>query len=440
VQSTTTLADLEAIVTRADATGGLVPIIFQEICDGCDQYSISQSTLTQFLDWLTTDSNVLVETMHDAIGGTMQPLDTTAPTTTIACNGAACSTDWYAGPVQVSLAATDAQSGVANVYYTTDGNDPTNSPSELYSAPFAVSTSTTVKYRAYDVAGNTEAVNSKLVNADSLAPATIVTCNATTCSNGWYTGAVQVSLAATDTGGSGLAAIHYTTDGSTPTLGSKTYNGPFAVNATGTVKFRAWDGAGNVEVTQSQPVHIDAIPPTSGISCNNKVCSAAGWYRGSVKVALSGADAGSGVSAIHYTTNGSAPTAASPMYTAPLTLRASRYVKMLVIDNAGNKSAVRSTLVRVDATRPAIKITGPKNHAFVKGRVNVSAAATDAQSGIAKVMFYVDGKLVATDTRAAYGFVWNTARLSKKSHTLTAKAIDKAGNLSGVASIRVVVR
>jgi hypothetical protein len=233
--------------------------------------------------------------------------------------------------------------------------------------------------------------------------------------------------------------VRYTTDGSPPTLGSATYNGPFAVNATKTVKFRAWDVAGNIEVTQSQPVDIDSVAPTSGIACNNKVCSGAGWYRGSVKVALAGADGGSGVAAIHYTTDGSTPTEASPLYTAPLTLRASRNVKTLVIDNAGNKGAVRSTLVRVDATRPAIRITGPQNHASVKGSVHVSAAAADKQSGIAKVMFYVDGKLVATDTRAAFGFVWNTTRLSKKSHTLTAKAIDKAGNVSGIASIRVIV-
>jgi len=156
-------------------------------------------------------------------------------------------------------------------------------------------------------------------------------------------------------------------------------------------------------------------------------------------VALTGADAGSGVAEIHYTADGSTPTAASPLYRGPFTLRASRTVKMLVVDNAGNKSTVSSSLVRVDATRPAIRITAPKNHASVKGLVRVSAAAADTQSGIAKVMFYVDGRLVATDTRAAYGFVWNTARLSKKSHKLSARAIDKAGNLSAAASITVVV-
>src|SRR5207245_3598943 len=120
------------------------------------------------------------------------------------------------------------------------------------------------------------------------------------------------------------------------------YNGPFPVSATKAVKFRAWDVAGNAEVTQSQPVDIDAVAPTSGISCNNKACSAAGWYRGWVKVALAGADAGSGIAAIHYTTDGSTPTTASPLYTAPLTLRTSRTLKTLVIDNAANKRAVRS--------------------------------------------------------------------------------------------------
>ena len=148
-----------------------------------------------------------------------------------------------------------------------------------------------------------------------------------------------------------------------------------------------------------------------------------------MKVALTGADSGSGVSAIHYTTDGSTPTAASPVYTAPFTLSASRNVKMVVIDNAGNKSAVRTAGVHIDRTRPTIRFAAPKYHAVVKGRVNVSVAAADKQSGIAKVMFYVDGKLVATDTRAGYGFVWNTTRLAKKAHTVTAKAIDKAGNV-----------
>jgi len=367
-------------------------------------------------------------------------VDTAAPSTDIACNTTACSDGWYHEPVAVSFAAADTgSSGVEGVHYTTDESAPTEL-STKYATPFTLSSKTTLEFRAYDHAGNAEPTQTQVIKIDTFAPTAGITCNSAACASaGWYHGPVMVALNGADTGGSGIAAVRYTVNGSTPNLTSSTYTGPFPVSATTTVKFRAWDVAGNVEVTQSQAVDIDAAPPTSGISCNNKACSSAGWYRGSVKVALSGADGGSGVAAIHYTTDGSTPTAASPLYTAPLTLRASRNVKTLVIDNAGNSSAVRSTLVRVDATRPTIRITGPKNHASVTGRVHVSAAATDKQSGIAKVMFYVDGKLVATDTRAPFGFVWNTARLSKKSHTLTARAIDKAGNVSGIASIRVIV-
>ena len=48
--------------------------------------------------------------------------------------------------------------------------------------------------------------------------------------------------------------IRYTTDGSDPTVGSPTYSAPFTVSATRTVKYRAWDNAGNVEATKSQSI------------------------------------------------------------------------------------------------------------------------------------------------------------------------------------------
>jgi Chitobiase/beta-hexosaminidase C-terminal domain len=75
--------------------------------------------------------------------------DTTAPVSSIACNGSASSSTAYTAPVSVSLSATDAGSGVDVIRYTLNGSDPTAS-SPSYSGPFTVSATTTVKYRAWD--------------------------------------------------------------------------------------------------------------------------------------------------------------------------------------------------------------------------------------------------------------------------------------------------
>ena len=107
--------------------------------------------------------------------------------------------------------------------YTTNGNDPTPS-SNAYSAPFGVGSTTTVKERAYDNAGNAEAVKGQLISIDSAAPASSIACNGGACPTGWALAAVHVTLTAADSGASGVASIRYTTDGSDPTLASP---GPF---------------------------------------------------------------------------------------------------------------------------------------------------------------------------------------------------------------------
>jgi peptidoglycan/xylan/chitin deacetylase (PgdA/CDA1 family) len=355
VRSYTTVQELENDVMAAEATGGWVTFVFHYICDGCDSYSITQSNLQTFLDWLQSRSatGTTVKTVHDVIGGSVKPpptvADQTPATSSIACNGAPCSSS-YTAPVTVSLSSVDSGTGVAVIRYTTDGTDPT-ATSPIYSGPFSLNTTTTVKYQAWDNAGNVETTQTQLIQigatADQTPPSSSIACNGSSCSSSWYGPPVAISLAATDTG-SGVAAIRYTTDGTDPTASSPVYTNPFNVSATTTVKYRAWDGAGNVEPTNTQ-------------------------------------------------------------------------------------------LIQVDPTAPSVSITSPTNGATVTGTIRISASAADSQSGVASVSFYVDDKLVGTSTGSPWQVQWNTRKVTSGQHVVTAAATDRVGNRATSTAITVTV-
>jgi peptidoglycan/xylan/chitin deacetylase (PgdA/CDA1 family) len=78
VVSTITLAQLEELVTQAEASGGgWVPIVFHNVCEpACEELSISPAELNAFLTWLNGQQEsgaVAVKTMHEVIGGPVNP-------------------------------------------------------------------------------------------------------------------------------------------------------------------------------------------------------------------------------------------------------------------------------------------------------------------------------------------------------------------------------
>ena len=86
---------------------------------------------------------------------------------------------------------------------------------------------------------------------------------------------------------------------------------------------------------------------------------------------------------------------------------------------------------------PTVSITSPASVTTVSGTIAVTANATSA-NGVAKVEFYLDNSLQATDTTAPYTWNWNTTSVTDGSHTIIAKAYDSAGN-SATASATVTV-
>lgn len=86
---------------------------------------------------------------------------------------------------------------------------------------------------------------------------------------------------------------------------------------------------------------------------------------------------------------------------------------------------------------PSVSITNPANGATVSGAVPVSADATD-DLGVARVDFFAGLTLIASDTTAPYETSWDSTTVPDGTYTLTATAVDTAGQ-SADASVSVSV-
>jgi hypothetical protein len=160
--------------------------------------------------------------------------------------------------LQVTLSAFDnpGGSGVSAIWVTGNGSDPTPAAT-VYMGPFAVTSPLTLKYRAWDNVGNAGFVYTSVLLVDPIAPTETISCDGSPCTSSTAHGPVRVRLAATDSGGSGVAAIRYTTDGSAPNASSPRYSSAFSVSRTTTVRFRTVDYAGNSSPVRSIRVHVD---------------------------------------------------------------------------------------------------------------------------------------------------------------------------------------
>jgi hypothetical protein len=184
---------------------------------------------------------------------------------------------------------------------------------------------------------------------DTTAPSSSIACDAAACASGYYGAAVSVTLSATDTGGSGLKEIRYTTDGTTPTATTGTvYSGAFALGSTATVKYRAFDNAGNAEAVNSQQIQIDTTAPTIAITAptNNSTVTA------SVKITANAADAGSGLAKVTFYVDNTvlATVTAAPWTTNWNTKKSTKGQHALTAvaeDKAGNKTTSAAITVTV---------------------------------------------------------------------------------------------
>jgi N-acetylneuraminic acid mutarotase len=162
---------------------------------------------------------------------------------------------------------------------------------------------------------------------------------------GAYASAQNVTISDATPG----VTIHYTADGSVPTGSSTIYSTPISVATTTTIKAFA-SAAGHTDSSVASGTYTITLPSAA----TPTFTPAAGTYAAAQSVTL--ADATSGA-AIHYTTDGSTPTTASPVYAGPIAVNSSLTIKTMAIAIGYAPSAVTSATYTIQIPNPDFAVT-----------------------------------------------------------------------------------
>jgi len=227
----------------------------------------------------------------------------------------------YSAAQTVSI--TDATPG-ASIFYTLDGSTPSGK-SAVYSKALSIGKTTTVKAMA-TATGFTSSTVSSATYTISLGAAAEPTF---TPNPGSFTAPQYVKLADNTTG----AVIHYTVDGSTPNSNSPTYSSQIYITATATVKAYAVATGMSPSSVLSGTFTISTASPTAEPTMSPKP----GSFSSTQTVTLGDTTGGA---VIHFTTDGSTPTASSPTYSTAISVSSTMTIKALAVAPGWGPSSV----------------------------------------------------------------------------------------------------
>ena len=266
-------------------------------------------------------------------------------------------------PSGTTVTITCSTSG-ATIHYTTDGTTP-DASSPTYSSPIAITAETTIK--AIGVKEGMD--NSNVGSAHYTVVLPKVATPTFTPAAGEVLSGTEVTIACATDG----ATIYYTTDGSTPDETSTEYTAPIAITAQVTIKAigikEDYDNSA-VATAQYKIGQPTAATPT--------FTPAAGQVTSGTTVALATTTPGA---VIHYTTNGTTPTASSPTYSDPIAITAATTIKAIAVADGYKNSAVGSASYTIapvtlysysglyNATEEEDHMPDPITGDFIKGLV-----------------------------------------------------------------------
>jgi hypothetical protein len=191
------------------------------------------------------------------------------------------------------------------------------------------------------------------------------------------------------------------------------------------VAVTARDLAGN-DVYVSRMVILDAKPPQINVTY-----PAEGLTVNTSTLIVTGSIIDENLKEVKVSVNGSQPQALAltgANFSGVVNLGPGQNTLVFdAVDKAGNSTNVTRSVL-LDVGVPAVIITTPLSKVLVSGVINVTVEASDTASGITSVTLFVDGQARSTQNQAPYNFTLDTSALTSGLHTITARAMDGAGN------------
>ncbi|MFN4216110.1 MAG: OmpL47-type beta-barrel domain-containing protein [Brevinematales bacterium] len=251
-----------------------------------------------------------------------------------------------------------------------------------------------------------------------------------------YVGANARFVISAEDKGSGVKAIYIMVDNS---LSGK-YVDPiaFATEGKHTIGYRVEDNVGNLSAFKMYEVVVDLSAPETKIATDKKVVAIGdALYVGKdTAFTIVANDRYSGVKRVEYAIGKGDFESYKTAFALPAQ-NGLHTIRYKATDNVGNVSEVKTYTVYLDLNAPKVELSidpaaferdGVK---YVPAGARVSVQASDAETGIAEVLYSLDNA-----EYVAYNF---PVVLSAGTHTIKVKAIDLVGNVSEETSLTVVV-
>jgi len=360
--STTSVALIaQAMLDAEDYPDNLADINLTDIesdPDFNDMMSIVCSTIQAGQD--PTASAAIEQAVEDFLN----PLTPAPPTTPAPTPVQATPTfDPPAGAVAFPTTVTITSAGADNIYYTTNGSDPTTASTNQATTPLEINSACTVKALAVKASYTNSAIGSAVYTQAATAdltglaltgsPANYTFAPATYTYNSVTVANAVASITVTPTGAGTI-----TVDGITVTSGNA--SNPIALTA-GVEKTITVVATETGKTAKTYTIKVTRAAPVQATPTFNPPAGAVAFPT-TVTITSAGADN------IYYTTNGSDPTTASTnQATTPLEINSACTVKALAVKASYTNSAIGSAVYTQAATADltGLALTGsPANYTF----------------------------------------------------------------------------